>query len=123
MSIWNKVKDRLGKAASEVETHAVELRDTVNFEIRVRKLKSELEQVRDEANEVFEDVGRKVLGSMRNDEPILRDDFQDRMDYIDGLEKKMRDVEGRINDLYKQKNSSGSQEEVIVDPEDDKEGN
>ncbi len=106
-----------------METHAVELRDTVNFEIRVRKLKSELEQVRDEANEVFEDVGRKVLGSMRNDEPILRDDFQDRMDYIDGLEKKMRDVEGRINDLYKQKNSSGSQEEVIVDPEDDKEGN
>ena len=115
--------DNLGKAASEVETHAVELRESVNFELQIRKLKSRLDRVHDEGDEVFQEVGRMVLESLRKNEPITRNDYQDRLDYIDGLDKKMRDLEGKINDLYKKKNEDNCQDEVIVDPKDDERGN
>ncbi len=122
MEFWDKVKDRVGKTLSTVESRARDIKDSVDQELKIRKLKNLIEDLRAEIGELHREAGESVLESLRQEKSLDPTSFKQHLEYLLALEKKVRDVEEQLNEIYQEDQSASSSEEIVVDPEDQKNG-
>jgi|GEM_PF-1936491 len=122
MEFWDKVKDSLGKTLTSVESHARDIKDTVDQELKIRKLKGRIEELKSEIQDLYREVGESVLESFRREKPVEADQFKQHLDYLAALEKKIRDVEVQLNEIYQETESDPTEDEIVVDPKDDSSG-
>ena len=125
MDLWDKVKDSLGKTLTSVESHARDLKDSVDHELKIRKLKSRIEDLKGEIQDLHREVGETVLESFRHDKPVAMDQFSQHLDLLQALEKKIKDVETELNELYQGEaanKTDTADSEIVVEPKDDASG-
>lgn len=125
MDFWDKVKDGLGKTLTSVESHARDLKDTVDQELKIRKLKSRIEDLKSEIDDLHREVGESILSAFRQAKPVSIDQFSQHLDLQEALEKKIKDVETELNELYAgeaSKKAETSDPEIVVEPENEDRG-
>ena len=122
MEFWDKFRDKFDKTLSTVESKAKDLKDSVDQELKIRKLKNRIEELRGEISDLQREVGESVLETLRLEKPLEDSSFQQHLEYLFALEKKVRDVEEQLNEIYEEETSASSKDEIVVEPEDKEDG-
>jgi len=117
MAIWDEIKEGLSKTLTDVESKAQELKDTVHSEFELIRLKSDLEEIRKEEEEVFLDMGQKLYQLLESGENPTPQHFKSQTDYLEGLKLKVENLQTKINDFYSEPEKKEDENpEIVVDP-------
>jgi hypothetical protein len=111
MEIWEKFRDNLSKTLTEGKKQAVLLKEQVNDELQVSRIKKKLQAAKDDETSVLKSMGEKIYRKLNAGEDIIKEDFIPDFEYISGLKKRMADLENEINQIYEESQKRKIQEE------------
>lgn len=113
--MWDKLKEELSKAVSDGCDKAKELKEHINEEFQILKLKKRLSQLQKERDSVLRDMGQLVFDSIQDGKSLEETLFQGSFDYIKGIEKQIEDQEIKINQIYQEAKNKAEREKSADD--------
>jgi hypothetical protein len=101
MTLFRNIKDRFSGVLKNSRGKVSRLRKNLNEELQIYRLKKQLETLKREHRQSCEDAGRKLSDLfVKEPENISAAAFSGDCQYIQGLEKRIRDTESRLGELF-----------------------
>ncbi|PCJ19372.1 MAG: hypothetical protein COB02_08275 [Candidatus Cloacimonadota bacterium] len=119
MEVWDTIKEGFEKAFGEVELKAKELKENLNEEFQVLKLRRELDSVKKEVDLVHQKMGEQIHEKMDLNEEISIDLFKQDISYMTSLKEKHTNIQKQMNYFYQENKKDTKQSlEIIIDKKD-----
>ncbi|MCO4783387.1 MAG: hypothetical protein KC646_13765 [Candidatus Cloacimonetes bacterium] len=119
MEVWDTIKEGFKKSFGEVELKAKELKENLNEEFQVLKLRRELDSVTKEIDLVHQKMGELIHQKMDAKQEISVDLFKNDISYMDSLKEKHINIQKQMNYYYQEKrDSSQVAGEIVIDKKD-----
>ncbi|MCJ8346552.1 hypothetical protein MJH12_13500 [bacterium] len=119
MEVWDTIKEGFEKAFGEVELKAKELKENLNEEFQVLKLRRELDSVKKEIDLVHQKMGELIHEKMDQNEEISVEFFADDVSYMTSLKEKHINIQKQMNYFYRDnKQSAELAGEIVIDKKD-----
>lgn len=119
MEVWDTIKEGFKKSFGEVELKAKELKENLNEEFQVLKLRRELDSVTKEIDLVHQKMGELIHQKMDANQEISVDLFKNDISYMESLKEKHTNIQKQMNYYYQEKRDSNKAVgEIVIDKKD-----
>ena len=119
MEVWDTIKEGFKKSYGEVELKAKELKENLNEEFQVLKLRRELDAVKKEIDLVHQKMGELIHQKMDSKQEISVDLFKGDVSYMDSLKEKHTNIQKQMNYYYQEKRDPNKAVgEIVIDKKD-----
>lgn len=115
MSFLDRLSDSIREGVGELEKKAQELREGVNQELSMHKIRKRLQSLQNEQAETWKAMGQHLARTLTEGAAFRSEDYAEQMEYLKALSERIRNTESEINALYEDGANDTETDEVVVE--------